>query len=166
MFSRIRVTDIDSWEYFRVGSQELAKKTGKDPLPFDEYVARLMKDEAPSWQADAGTQIHAALQQDAEHGNGVAHKTRDIIKDFTPEDIELLTPQATEVECFREYRFGDDEVRLTGHVDAICGRIAVDYKTSGKAPDFDSYVRCLAVARIPHAQPPRGEVPVRALPYV
>ena len=140
MHSRIRVSDLDSWEYFRVGSQELAKKTGKDPLPFDKYVQRLMKDEPPSWQADFGTNYHAALQQDAVNGSGVAHKAKEAFKDFTAEDIELLTPQATEVECRREYRFGDDTVMLVGHTDAICGRTCVDYKFSGKAPDFDSYV--------------------------
>jgi hypothetical protein len=124
---RISATDIDQLRYYR----------DTDEMELADLIARL-KHLMPSSEAmEAGTALHAALENATEGTFGGFE--RDGFTFSFECDADLDLPALREMKATREYLIDDVVVTLVGKVDATHGKAIFDHKFTAQF-DADRYL--------------------------
>ena len=126
---RLRVTDLDAWQYWRESNQT-----------FEEFMMHMRRERPPTRLMERGIAFHEALEKAI-----AATGTHDVMeaKDWEfvfPPELDIALPLAgcqSEVPGRLEYT----GTTLTGRADAICGNTVWDFKTAQKSPDMERYYR-------------------------
>lgn len=113
--NRIRVTDLDSYAYYRRSDMDL-----------DSYVTQLKGLTPPGVRAEIGTAFHQALE--LEHPQQL-----EAVFDLSHIDVSLPRPEMRERMIERLFTIPSGRrVRVRGRVDAVLHDTVIDYKTTAR----------------------------------
>ena len=122
---KISATALDSHDYYKSSN-----------MNDDAYAARLRGEETTSDAAALGHAFHSVV----EHISlGLTPFSLEYKFDFSDVDVEIPQPDLVETAVRREYDIAGDLITVSGRLDAVCGTIGVDYKTSARPPDVDRF---------------------------
>ena len=124
---RISATDLDGYEYYL----HALKFDGTPAMEMSDLISRLKRLDPETEAMRRGHLLHRYLETEGREAGEYF--------DFQC-DVEMPRASAVEVPVTKRYDIDGIEVTLAGRCDAIRGHTVVDYKGSGRDPDYESYL--------------------------
>jgi hypothetical protein len=118
MTLRVSVTDLEAFRLCKV----------EEWMDLDRLLSQLRREEPPTIEMQAGTALHAILEEVDAMGTGYEHGTKDGFTFFFDLDAELEIRPIRELKATKEYHIAGHTVTLVGKVDAFDGFNVDDHK--------------------------------------